>query len=170
MVIRRHAARNPPIGRVVGAQLSQSPGAAHAVNGGIKPQRHENLRIGGGATSGTLHRANCLVQGTEVQTFDIRPHDPSHMVVGDRLVETDVAELPLRAIGTAEPRLADCHSRLRRRHQSEIGGWKLKQDGCRWSLRRLRFAVRAHDSVIVPAAPVVQPDFLDFSQALSTEY
>ena len=103
MIVHRHAPANPAIRRVVLAQAVQFPGAAHAAQRGIQPQRHQYAGIGRGLPRPPLHRLNPLLQLRQVQAAGILPHDPRLVILRKQVVQGALLELDLIPDRVAQP-------------------------------------------------------------------
>ena len=104
VVVGGHVADDPLEGGVVAAKLVESPGAADALDGGVEPQRHEDLGVDGGPPGPALDGLDAVVQGVEVEPLDVGPDDAGGVIVGDQGVERCGAEDDLLAVGGPEPR------------------------------------------------------------------
>ena len=124
VVVDCDVAEEPAIGVVVAAESVELAGAADAVDGGVGPQRHEDLGIDGGPAGIADDRLDGVVQGAEVQPPDELPDDPGGVIGGDQVVEGAVsfgvpageefvprlfAELrvPIRSVSVSRPTLDD---------------------------------------------------------------
>jgi hypothetical protein len=127
----------------VGAtEFVELSGAANAVDGGVEPQRHEDLGIDGGATGPALGGLDAVVQGAEVEAFDVVPDEACGMIVGDQVIQWRRSEDDLIVVGGAEPGPS-----VHRGGGLDFGGWivaDLEQGGLvglgplvmRWSAHR----------------------------------
>ena len=104
VVVGGHVADDPLEGGVVPAEPVELPGAADALDGGVEPQRHEDLGVDGGAPGPPLDGLDAVVQGVEVEPLDVVPDDAGGMIAGDQGVERRGAEDDLLAVGRPEPR------------------------------------------------------------------
>ena len=104
VVVDRDVAEDPAIGVVVAAELVELAGAADAVDGGVEPQRHEDLGVDAGPAGIAGDRLDGVVQGAEVQALDEIPDDPRGVIGWDQLIEGGGAEDDLLAVGGAQPR------------------------------------------------------------------
>ena len=71
VVVHRHVAAYPLVGRVRRSKPGQFPRAASAFERGRQPQGQQSFRIGGPRAGMTFDRANLLVNRLEIQTFDV---------------------------------------------------------------------------------------------------
>jgi hypothetical protein len=125
VVIDTDITANPLIGTVAAAQLIKLACAADTVDGGVEPERHEDLGIDGRTPRIALNGLDQVVQGTEIQTIGVIPDHAGGMIRGDDFVERGGSEDNLVSIGGAQPRAA-----IKDRW---LGGWR----GCVIKSRRL---------------------------------
>ena len=87
MVIDRDPATEPAKAMMVQAQPVQGAGAANALDGGVEPQGHPDLRIGGGASGSALHSADVAEEGRQVEALDELPDGPGVVFGGQEVFQ-----------------------------------------------------------------------------------
>jgi hypothetical protein len=102
VVVHGHAATEPLLGQALLAQLIESSGTADALKGGVQSQSHEDTGIIGIAAGDAFARLDALVEGREVEGFDVGPDASCLMVVGQELVEGQAADLDLVTLREAK--------------------------------------------------------------------
>jgi len=103
VIVHRHTAANPTIGRVLLAQPVQFPRAAHPPQGGVEPQGQEDARVGGGLPRTSLDRLDPLVQLRQVEAADVNPDGPRLMLLGKKFVERTFLKFDLIAHRVPQP-------------------------------------------------------------------
>ena len=116
VVIDTDITANPLIGTVAAAQFIELTCAADTVDGGVEPNRHEDLGINGGTPRIALNGLDPIVHGTEIQTIGVIPDHAGGMIRGNDFVERGGPEDDLVSVGGAQPRAAIKDRRL--------GGWR----------------------------------------------
>jgi len=87
MVIDRDPATEPAKAMVVDAQPVQGAGAANALDGGVQPQGHPDLRVGGRAPRPALDGADVPEEGRQVQSLDELPDGPGVVFGGQEVFQ-----------------------------------------------------------------------------------
>ena len=73
VIVDLNPATEPAKAVVMRAQPGHSPGAAGALNSGLQPQGHQDLRIDRGPAGPAFHGSNALEQGCQVEPLDKLP-------------------------------------------------------------------------------------------------
>ena len=102
VVVHGHAATQPLVGQALLAEFVESSGTADAVEGGVQPQGHKDAGIIGVSSGDALSCLNGLVEGGEVESFDVSPDEACLVVVGQELVQGQTTHLDLVAFGEAK--------------------------------------------------------------------
>ena len=104
VIVDLNPATEPAKAVVMRAQPGHSPGAADALNSGLQPQGHQDLRIDRGPAGPAFHGSNALEQGRQVEPLDKLP-DRAGRVFGGHQVLQGHGRQPGLPIGTAQARL-----------------------------------------------------------------
>ena len=149
VVVDRDVAEEPAIGVVGTAQLGELAGAADAVDGGVGPQRHEDLGIDAGPPGIAGDGLDRLVQGAEVQPHDELPDDPGGVIGRDQVVEGGGAEDDLLPVGGAEPRATGRERRLGGSRRCVVIGRHREERGL-FGPGRIAIAWCVHADILAP--------------------
>jgi hypothetical protein len=103
VVVDRDLADDPLVGGVGATECVALSGTADALDGGVEPQRHEDLGIDRGSAGPALDGLDAVVHGAEVEAFDVVPDEARGMIVGDQIIQWRRSEDDLIAVGGAEP-------------------------------------------------------------------
>src|SRR5208337_156948 len=112
VVVGAHIAGDPAESIVCAAQFVELTGATDSFEGGVKPERHEDLGVDGGTSRRPLDGLDAVVQRAEVEPFDIVPDYPRGMIERDQFIEGRSAKDDLLAVSGPQPR-------------ASRGGWSL---------------------------------------------
>ena len=107
-----HPAADPLV-RVVGlAESLHFPRRPDPLAGGVQPQRHQDLRVDGGAPRMLSPSRYHLFELGQIQSLNKPPNGAGRMVLGQERIEVRGHQPDLMALGTDQPRF----SRRGRRH------------------------------------------------------
>ena len=101
VVVDRHAAAQPAVRVVLGAQPVEGPGAADRLDRRIQPQRGQDGRVDRRAAGLALDRPDTSIERAQIEALDEGPHETRPVVGRQEALEIDRAKLdlvPVRAL------------------------------------------------------------------------
>ena len=105
VVVHAHTAAQPPVRRFALAQTIQKPRAAYPVHRPIQPQSQQERWINRRPATRPNRRLHILVQRPKVQTFDVVPNLPRHVIRTKQVVHAAFVPLLLKPLRCLQPQL-----------------------------------------------------------------
>jgi len=102
VVVDADPAADPAVGVVLVAQAVEGPGAAHPLERGVQPERHEDRRVDRRTAAVALRLPDLGVEGRQVEALDERPCEASPVLGRQEALEIGRTQGDLLAAGPLE--------------------------------------------------------------------